>query len=102
MMFEDEDTEDARFCECDEYAYSDNPDPAGGPSLCANCGLLRPTYINCVLVDSAKQLSACGRKIPFYEWSFTNWEHADLNEAQEGLHITCAKCKLMKVDKDLN
>lgn len=99
---EDDAANDAKFCDCEEYQHGFES-PEGMPT-CRVCGLWRPDYIKCVAAKSKhvrcggrqKQLvteAVCGRRVGTAEWTFTDWAHA---EAQEGLHVTCERCTLMR------
>lgn len=101
----DDAANDAKFCDCEEYQHG-LESPEGMPT-CRACGLWRPSYLNCVaaeakyvcfygIQDKIVTKSVCGRSVGTAEWTFVDWEHADMNEAQEGLHVTCERCKLMR------
>lgn len=102
---EDDAANDAKFCDCAEYQHG-SESPEGVP-ICGVCGLWRPDYIKCVAGESklvncgGRQerivtKSVCGRNVGTAEWTFIDWGHADLNEAQEGLKITCERCKFVR------
>lgn len=93
---------DAKFCDCEEFNYGDKPLSGHETPACATCGLWRPEYIACVAADPAGRTSVCGRSGLLHEFTFTGWEHADGNEANEGRLLTCERCKLVRSQKKDN
>lgn len=100
-MTEDEEDAalEARYCKCDEFKPGLTFCPETKLPLCATCELWRPEWIKCVQAGDGGRLGAtcdtvCGRLRVFGgEFTFLNWDHADVNEARGGRLLTCEACK---------
>jgi hypothetical protein len=98
MTEEEEEALERRYCQCAEFGCGEAVCPETRIPLCAICGLWRPEWIKCVQVGYDKKPKAtvdtvCGRLRVFGEFTFINWEHADVNETRGGRLLTCERCK---------